>query len=306
LSRRDAMPAPQAHAPVPAAGVPAAMPATAAAPSWEQLVLASGLPRLEARVLLERAGGRRREWLVAHGDEPAELRAAAAFAELARRRRDGEPIAYLTGSREFLGRDFEVSPAVLIPRPETELLVQAAIERAPRGARVLDLGTGSGAIAISLACERDDLSVLGTDASPQALAVATRNGKRLAGDALANGRLRLRAGSWWEAVAPAERFDLVVSNPPYVQAGDPHLAQGDLRFEPPQALAAGPDGLAALREIVAGAGDRLRPGGWLLLEHGGDQDAAVRALLTGAGFTAILTLADAAGLPRVTLGRRPE
>jgi len=278
----------------------------APAPTWERVALASGLPRLEARVLLEHASGRRREWLVAHGDETAEARATVAFAELERRRRDGEPIAYLTGAREFLGRDFEVSPAVLIPRPETELLVQAALGRAPRDARVLDLGTGSGAIAISLACERADLSVLGTDASPQALAVATRNAQRLAGDALANGRLRLRAGRWWEAVEPPERFDLVVSNPPYVQAGDPHLAQGDLRFEPAQALAAGPDGLAALREIVAGAGGRLQPGGWLLLEHGRDQDAAVRALLADAGFTAILTLADAAGLPRVTLGRRPE
>lgn len=306
MSAGRAAPAPQAPA-IASTATPRTPEADASAvPTWERLALASGLPRLEARVLLGHASGRRREWLVAHGDEPAEARAAVAFAELARRRRDGEPIAYLTGSREFLGRDFEVSPAVLIPRPETELLVQAALERAPRGARVLDLGTGSGAIAISLACERADLSVLGSDASPQALAVAARNAQRLAGDALASGRLRLRAGSWWEAVDHQERFDLVVSNPPYVQAGDPHLAQGDLRFEPPQALAAGPDGLAALREVVAGASGRLRPGGWLLLEHGRDQDAAVRALLAGAGFTAILTLGDAAGLPRVTLGRRPE
>lgn len=284
----------------------AAVTAQAAVPTWERLVLASGLPRLEARVLLAHASGRRREWLLAHGDEPADARAAAAFTGLAQRRRHGEPIAYLTGVREFFGRDFEVSPAVLIPRPETELLVQATLERAPRDAHVLDLGTGSGAIAISLACERSDLRVLGTDAAPQALAMADRNARRLTGDALDRGRLRLRAGHWWQAPETHERFDAVVSNPPYVPTGDPHLAQGDLRFEPPQALAAGADGLAALREIVAGAGARLQPGGWLLLEHGHDQGAAVCTLLADAGFAAIRTLADAAGLPRVTLGRRPE
>ncbi len=284
----------------------AAVTAQAAVPTWERLVLASGLPRLEARVLLAHASGRRREWLLAHGDEPADTRAAAAFTGLAQRRRHGEPIAYLTGVREFFGRDFEVSPAVLIPRPETELLVQATLERAPRDAHVLDLGTGSGTIAISLACERSDLRVLGTDAAPQALAMAGRNARRLAGDALESGRMRLRAGHWWQAPETHERFDAVVSNPPYVPTGDPHLAQGDLRFEPPQALAADADGLAALREIVAGAGARLQPGGWLLLEHGHDQGAAVCTLLADAGFAAILTLADAAGLPRVTLGRRPE
>ncbi|GMV02759.1 MAG: release factor glutamine methyltransferase [Burkholderiales bacterium] len=284
----------------------AAVTAQAAVPTWERLVLTSGLPRLEARVLLAHASGRRREWLLAHGDEPAEAHAAAVFTGLAQRRRHGEPIAYLTGVREFFGRDFEVSPAVLIPRPETELLVQATLERAPRDAHVLDLGTGSGAIAISLACERSDLRVLGTDAAPQALAMADRNARRLTGDALDRGRLRLRAGHWWQAPETHERFDAVVSNPPYVPTGDPHLAQGDLRFEPPQALAAGADGLAALREIVAGAGARLQPGGWLLLEHGHDQGAAVCTLLADAGFAAIRTLADAAGLPRVTLGRRPE
>lgn len=277
-----------------------------AAPSWERLALASGLPRLEARVLLERASGRRREWLIAHGDEAADARAAEAFAELARRRRDGEPVAYLTGTREFLGREFEVSPDVLIPRPETELLVQTALERAARGARVLDLGTGSGAIAISLACERDDLRVVATDRSTQALAVARRNAQRLAGEALASGRLQLRQGNWWEAVDAQERFDLVASNPPYVEAGDPHLAQGDLRFEPVLALVAGPDGLAALRAIVAGTGRHLLRGGWVLLEHGFDQGEALRALLADAGFASIATLCDAAALPRVTFARKPE
>lgn len=280
--------------------------APATGPSWEQLVRASGLTRLEGRVLLAHVSGRRREWLVAHGDESAEAGAAAAFGELARRRRDGEPIAYLTGSREFLGREFRISSAVLIPRPETELLVQTALARAAHGATVLDLGTGSGAIAISLACARTDLRVLGSDASPRALAVAARNAQRLAGAALASGRLRLRPGHWWQAPEAHERFDLVVSNPPYVRAGDPHLTQGDLRFEPRQALAGGSDGLAALREIVAGATLRLHDGGCLLLEHGHDQDRAVRALLADAGFVAIVTLVDAAGLPRVTLGQCPR
>ncbi len=283
----------------------AAVTAQAAVPTWERLVLASGLPRLEARVLLAHASGRRREWLLAHGDEPADARAAAAFTGLAQRRRHGEPIAYLTGVREFFGRDFEVSPAVLIPRPETELLVQATLERAPRDAHVLDLGTGSGTIAISLACERSDLRVLGTDAAPQALAMAGRNARRLAGDALESGRMRLRAGHWWQAPETHERFDAVVSNPPYVPTGDPHLAQGDLRFEPPQALAADADGLAALREIVAGAGARLQPGGWLLLEHGHDQGARCRALLAAQGYADIATWPDLAGIPRVTGGRAP-
>lgn len=275
-------------------------------PSWDRLVLASGLPRLEARVLLEHASGRRREWLLAHGAEIADARAAQAFAGLVRRRRDGEPIAYLTGSREFLGRDFEVSPSVLIPRPETELLVQAVLDRALPGARVLDLGTGSGAIAISLACERTDLHVIASDHSPEALAVARRNAQRLAGQALAGARLQWRAGSWWGALDAQDRFDLVASNPPYIGAGDPHLVQGDLRYEPQQALVSGVGGLDALREIVAGAPRHLRPAGWLVLEHGCDQDGTLRALLGGAGFQSIQTLRDASGLPRVTLGRLPE
>ncbi|RPH64552.1 MAG: peptide chain release factor N(5)-glutamine methyltransferase [Burkholderiales bacterium] len=278
----------------------------AAASNWERLALDSGLPRLEARVLLERASGRTREWLVAHGDEPADPAAASAFAELARRRRAGEPIAYLTGTREFLGRRFEVSPEVLIPRPETELLVQKALERAPHAAQVLDLGTGSGAIAVSLACERGDLRVTATDRSTGALAVARRNAQHLAADALARARLRFCAGSWWAAIDPGERFDLVVSNPPYVAADDAHLASGDLRFEPRAALAAGADGLDALREIVAGAPRHLQPGGWLLLEHGHQQGEALRALLAAAGLRDVETLADAAGLARATVGRMPE
>ncbi len=275
------------------------------APTWEQLAAASDLPRLEARALLERASGRRREWLLAHGDEPAQDGVAAAFRELARRRRAGEPVAYLCGAREFFGRRFEVSPAVLIPRPETELLVELALARAPAGAYVLDLGTGSGAIAVSLACEREDLRVIATDACAEALAVARRNAQRLAPTALACGRLQLRAGDWWSALAHDERFDVVASNPPYVRAGDPHLREGDLRFEPQGALVAGDDGLDALRRIAEGAPHRLRPGGWLLLEHGHDQGGAVRALLDAAGLREVATARDAARLERVTAGRAP-
>jgi len=276
-----------------------------APPTWERLALDSGLPRLEARVLLERASGHRREWLIAHGDEAADAPAAGAFADLARRRRAGEPIAYLVGTREFRGRCFEVSPAVLIPRPETELLVRLALERIRPGARVVDLGTGSGAIAVSLACEREDLAVTATDRSPDALAIAQRNAQRLAPGALAGTRLRLREGNWWAAVGGDERFDLAASNPPYVELGDPHLDRGDLRFEPQQALVAGADGLAALREIVAGAPRHLDPGAWLLLEHGCGQAAAVRELLADAGFRDVETAPDAAGQERVTLGRMP-
>jgi release factor glutamine methyltransferase len=276
-----------------------------APPTWERLALDSGLPRLEARVLLERASGHRREWLIAHGDEAADAPAAGAFADLARRRRAGEPIAYLVGTREFLGRCFEVSPAVLIPRPETELLARLALERARPGASVVDLGTGSGAIAVSLVCERDDLRVAATDRSRDALAVARRNAERLAAGALAAARLRLCAGSWWEAIGDDERFDLAVSNPPYVELGDPHLRQGDLRFEPQQALVSGADGLAALREIVEGAPRHLNPGAWLLLEHGFGQAAAVRALLAAAGLRDVETAPDAAGHDRVTLGCMP-
>jgi len=273
---------------------------------WEDLVLRSSLPRLEARILLAHASGRSREWLVAHGDEAADVDATRAFTELARRRQAGEPIAYLTGTREFYGRAFKVSPRVLIPRPETELLVRQALARAGSGARVLDLGTGSGAIAVSLACERADLRITATDRDDQALAVARRNAQRLAAEAVAGGRLQWRAGHWWAAVDAADAYDVVISNPPYVATGDPHLDRGDLRHEPRAALAAGADGLEALREIVAGAPSHLRPGGWLLLEHGHEQGDAVRALLEAAGFVETGTLCDAAGLPRVTIARKVE
>jgi release factor glutamine methyltransferase len=273
--------------------------------SFDELMAGSGLPRIEARALLEHASGTSREWLIAHGDESAGSDLAESFAQLAQRRREGEPLAYLVGEREFHGRRFEVGPAVLIPRPETELLVDLVAQAACAGAGILELGTGSGCIAISLACLRSDLSIVATDASAPALALAARNATSLCPEALAVTRLQFRLGNWWSAVLPNERFDLIVSNPPYIAAGDPHLAQGDLRFEPADALASGENGLDALRTICSGAPLRLRAGGMLFLEHGFDQGAAVRTLLGAAGFEQIGTLRDAAGLDRVTTGRLP-
>lgn len=271
--------------------------------SWERLVLDSGLPRLEARVLLEAASARRREWLIAHGDEAADAEAAERFDALARRRRAGEPVAYLVGAREFAGRTFLTTPAALIPRPETELLVEFSLEHAARGASVLDLGTGSGAIAVTLAHERDDLRVVATDRSAQALALARRNAETLCPRALESGRLVLRRGDWWDAVGADERFDVVVSNPPYVAEGDEHLCRGDLRHEPRAALVAGVDGLDALRAIVAGAAAHVAPGGHIALEHGHEQGQAVRDLLRAHGWREALTRTDAAGSERITSAR---
>jgi len=280
-------------------------PAAGRAASWDALLAGAGLPRLDARALLEHASGRRRSWLIAHGDEPAEPAAAAAFEALAARRRAGEPLAYLVGVREFHGRPFRVGPDVLVPRPETEGLVQAALARLPPPGtrpRVLDLGTGSGAIAITLALERPDATVVATDRCTAALAVARDNARRLGA-----GSVAFRTGSWWDALPAGEaRFHAVVSNPPYVADADPHLLDAALRHEPRQALAAGPLGLDAIDPIVAGASHWLAAGGWLLLEHGHDQGAAVRGRLATAGFEAIGTLADLQGLDRVSLGRRPH
>ncbi len=276
-------------------------------PGWDALIAASALPRLDARALAEHASGRPRTWLIAHGDEPAAPDRADAFRALAERRRAGEPLAYLLGWREFRGRRFAVSPAVLVPRPETEGLVDAALARLPppgaAGAarRVLDLGTGSGAIAVSIALERPDASVTATDASSDALAVARANAA-----ALCAPPIDFRLGDWWDALpGDAVPFDLVVSNPPYIAAGDPHLLDASLRHEPPAALASGADGLDAIEAIVAGAATRLAPGGWLMLEHGRDQGAAVRARLAAAGLVEVATLCDLQGLERIGLGRSP-
>ena len=273
--------------------------------SFDDWVMASELPRLEARMLLEHASGRPREWLIAHGAEPAPPAIADRFTALLGQRMAGQPMAHLLGYREFYGRRFKVDAGVLIPRPETELLLEAALARAPASARVLDIGTGSGNLAISLACERSDLTLVATDRSAQALAVARLNGSLLAAPADQLGRLQWRLGEGWTPIAPHERFDLIVSNPPYVAIDDPHLVQGDVRFEPRQALTDEHDGLTLLRLLVNGAIRHLSQGGWLMVEHGHDQEAAVSGLMQGQGYLEIATLRDLAGQPRVTIGRRP-
>jgi len=221
----------------------------------------------------------------------------AAFDAAVQRRAAGEPLAYLVGEREFRGLALTVTAAVLVPRPETEGLVEWALEVAPPGADVADLGTGSGAIALALRHARADLSVTATDTSAGALAVARANAARL--------RLpvTLAQGDWWAPLA-GRRFDVAVSNPPYVAGGDPHLAA--LQHEPRAALTPEGDGLAAIRTIVAGAAAHLRPGGWLLLEHGHDQGQAARSLMAGAGFEAVATRTDLAGLDRCTGGHLPR
>lgn len=258
------------------------------------------IDRSDARVLLRHALGCDDAWLIAHGDDAVAPEQAEAFGRSLARRAQGEPVAYITGTREFHGRDFAVNPAVLIPRPETEMLVELALQRAPRGGRVLDLGAGSGCIGVTLAAERPDLQLTLVDVSPEALDVARLNAHRWA-----PANTTLLASDWLAALA-GQRFDLIVSNPPYVADGDAHLAQGDLRFEPRTALASGGDGLDAIRRIVAAAPAHLVPGGWLLIEHGYDQHAACTSLLESAGYRAVFSARDLAGILRVSGGQRGE
>lgn len=260
----------------------------------------AGLPLdpLENRILLCEATGLSRVQLITQGDRALTADEAARLDALVARRLRGEPIAYIVGRREFFGLDFRVGPAVLIPRPDTELIVELALERLPDNApRLLDMGTGSGAIAVAVAHTRPDAAVTALDVSPDALAVAQAN-------AAANGaRVRFLESSWFDALAAGETFDVIASNPPYIAAGDAHLSQGDLRFEPVGALTDHADGLSALRIIIDGSPRHLAPGGWLLLEHGYDQAAAVRALLVDAGFTDVQSWRDLAGIERVSGGR---
>ena len=257
--------------------------------------------RHEAELLLLHVLQRSRGWLFAHPEARIDDAAVVAFNALVDRRAAGEPVAYLLGWKGFWTLDLEVGPATLIPRPETELLVELALARLPtdRSLDVADLGTGSGAIALALASERPRARVTATDLSADALVVAHRNAQR---NGLGN--VSMLQGAWFAPLA--ERvFDLVTSNPPYIAADDPHLAQGDLRFEPPGALASGADGLDDIRIITAQAPAHLRAGGWLLLEHGWDQGDAVRALLQAAGFTAVETARDLEARDRVSLGQWP-
>ena len=256
-----------------------------------------GLPRLEAELLLCSILGCERVWLVAHAEEAIDsFRARSALALFARRRA-GEPVSYITGWREFYGLALRVTAEVLIPRPETELLVDLALERLPLGAPacVLELGTGCGAIAIALASGRPGLGIVATDVSEAALALARRN-------ACDHGaEIDFMLSDWFGALGP-EQFDLIVSNPPYVAAGDAHLERGDLRFEPRLALIGGEDGLACIREVAARARNRLRPGGSLLMEHGYDQGDRCVELLGALGYTEVADFNDLAGLPRVCAG----
>lgn len=255
--------------------------------------------RFEAEMLLGHVLGRDRAWLMMHGQDALDAQHAERFRVVIERRAAGEPVAYLMGLRGFWKMDLHVGPEVLIPRPETELLVEQALERLPADtpARVADLGTGSGAVALALALERPRAEVLASDVSAAALAVARGNAERLG---LAC--VEFVRGAWWQPLR-ARRFNLIVSNPPYVAADDAHLEQGDLRFEPGMALASGADGLDAIRTLVAGAPAHLEPGGWLLLEHGWDQGAAVRALLAEAGLQEVHTTADLQGHDRVAAAR---
>lgn len=256
---------------------------------------------VDAEYLLAHALGENCSWLFAHADDPVAAGARAGFNALLQRRIDGEPVAYLTGTRGFWTLDLEVTPATLVPRPETELLVELALARIPTdvAVRVADLGTGSGAIALSIAKERPRAQVLATDASADALDVARANAARNHIDNIA-----FRHGDWLVPLS-GEVFDVIASNPPYVADGDPHLQQGDLRFEPAMALSCGPDGLDAIRTLAAGTPAILNPGGWLLLEHGFDQGEAVRGLLVDAGFIEVETTRDLEDRDRVTSGRKP-
>lgn len=271
------------------------------------------LPANEARLLLGHVLQKPSAWLLAHDDAALDAAALHAFNALVARREAGEPIAYLLGHREFFGRDFAASPAALIPRPETELLVEVALSAIKKGKvgadgtaakgdtarnapRILDLGAGTGCIAITLALECPPAQVTALDSSHDALALAEANARRL------NARVRFLHSDWFAAVA-GETFDAIVSNPPYIAAADAHLTQGDLRFEPSAALASGVDGLDAIHHIIAAAPAHLSAHGQLWLEHGHDQADAVHALLTGAGFITIEQYRDLAGIVRVSGGQ---
>ncbi|PJK09611.1 protein-(glutamine-N5) methyltransferase, release factor-specific [Lysobacteraceae bacterium NML95-0200] len=257
------------------------------------------ISREDAEHLLLHVLGKSRGWLFAHDNDALDRRLAESFEALLARRMAGEPVAYITGQRGFWTLNLNVSPATLIPRPETELLVELALARWPSEAalQAADLGTGSGAIALALASERPAAQIIATDASAAALEVARHNAQ-----SHAIGNVDFRHGYWYAPLA-GERFDLILSNPPYIEADDAHLAQGDLRFEPRTALASGADGLHDLRHIVALAPEHLNAGGWLLLEHGWQQGAAVRSLLAAAGFSEVSTAQDLEQRERVSFGR---
>jgi len=254
--------------------------------------------RIEVQCLLQAVLQVNRAYLFAHPERILDADEQTRYGALLERRLRGEPVAYLLGVREFFGLDFKVTPDTLIPRPETELLVELALQRLPkRGvSRVLDMGTGSGAIALAIAHARPDVEVVALDASEAALEVARENAQRLK---LIN--VHLLHSDWFAALA-GERFDVIVSNPPYIEADDEHLVLGDVRFEPLSALASGADGLDDIRRIVAAAHQHLNPGGWLMFEHGYNQAARVRELMRQAGFSGVASSRDLSGIERATIG----
>lgn len=267
-----------------------------------RLARVSGQPRQEAEILLGAALGASRAYLMAHPEESiVDCDATDRFEANVTRRVQGEPVAYILGEKEFWSLSLKVGPEVLIPRPETEGLVERVLARLPEGsvARVLDVATGSGAIALAIARERPRADVIGTDVSEAAIGVAHRNASRLGLH-----RVEFRAGPWFAPVA-GQRFDVVVSNPPYIADADPRVEPGVRRFEPHGALFAGPTGLEALQILAAVAPAHLLPGGWLIVEHGDTQGRAVRGLLERAGFVEVTTFPDLAGLDRCTEGRLP-
>jgi release factor glutamine methyltransferase len=257
---------------------------------------ATPLPALEARILIGFALQLSRIQLITQSERVLTDNEAQYIATLVCRRMAGEPIAYIVGEREFYGLPFHTTPAVLIPRPETELLVELALDRMPDKGCLLDLGTGSGAIAVAVAHTLPNAKVTAIDASSEALAIASRNAQRH------GAQVRFLQSDWYAALG-GERFDVIAANPPYIVAEDPHLSQGDLRFEPVDALTDHADGLSALRNIVADAPMHLANRGWLLMEHGYDQADAVRKLLAAAGFSNIESWSDLAGIERVSGGQ---
>ena len=263
----------------------------------DSLLCREGLPRVEARALLASVLRVTRERLIAFPETEVPSLTLAAYEALVKRRKAGEPLAYLLGEKEFYGRRFAVTPDVLVPRPESETLVEVALEcLSPiTEPRVLELGTGSGCIAITLQLERPDARVVATDVSEAALAVARANARDL------DARVTFRQGDWYAAVDPAEPFDLIVSNPPYVATADPHLDA--LKHEPTLALTDGHDGLRCLTTLIAGARVHLCTHGWLALEHGFDQSTAVEGLLRDARFKEVSMRRDAGRQPRVSFGR---
>lgn len=274
----------------------------AAGSTIAQCQSASPLDALETRMLLMHALGVTRVQLITQSEHTIDVKQAQQLSALILRRINGEPMAYIIGEREFFGLSFYVTPDVLIPRPDTELLVELALRHAPAASRLLDLGTGSGAIAIAIAHQRKDLDVTAIDVSNSALGVAKQNAARL----LPEQRITLLHSDWYSAIIEQQseqQFSTIVSNPPYIVKGDRHLSLGDLRFEPIDALTDHADGLSAYRHIVSGAKNHLCRDGWLLMEHGYDQSQEVQELLSANGFVEVQSWPDLAGILRVSGGR---